>query len=340
MAELEIVSFDPLTDDVLLRQTVEVAAGVARDAWGELASPWTVDEVRGRQQEVRASRVEHLAARLDGQVVGMASIDFPLRDNLHLTQAELAVATAHRRAGVGSALLAAVERRTREDRRSVVAVEADYRTGHLRTDAPFAARHGYAAALVSLRSDLELPDGSLDDLLRDVEADTARYAAGYRAVTWEGAVPDRWVDQLARLNARMTIDAPLGDLALEPEVWDADRVRDVERITQAQGRRTIGVLVVHEDTEEAAGFSVLSLPAHDLALAFQWDTLVLREHRGRRLGQLLKTANLRALRASAPAVRRVVTWNAESNEPMLRVNRALGFRVVGVDTEWQKQLDT
>ena len=44
-------------------------------------------------------------------------------------------------------------------------------------------------------------------------------------------------------------------------------------------------------------------------------------------------------RAGLPGVRRVVTWNAESNEPMLRVNRALGFEPVGRMVEWQKSLE-
>ena len=73
-------------------------------------------------------------------------------------------------------------------------------------------------------------------------------------------------------------------------------------------------------------------------MAYQWDTLVLADHRGHRLGQLVKAANLRALRAGLPQVRRVVTWNAESNAPMLRVNRALGFEPVGRMVEWQKSL--
>jgi hypothetical protein len=72
-------------------------------------------------------------------------------------------------------------------------------------------------------------------------------------------------------------------------------------------------------------------------MGFQWDTLVMAEHRGHRLGLLIKAANLRALRRELPDVSWLCTWNAESNEPMLRVNRALGFHPVGRTTEWLKQ---
>jgi hypothetical protein len=39
-----------------------------------------------------------------------------------------------------------------------------------------------------------------------------------------------------------------------------------------------------------------------------------------------------------PHARSIHTWNAGENEPMLRVNRALGFVPVGWLTEWQKTL--
>ena len=32
----------------------------------------------------------------------------------------------------------------------------------------------------------------------------------------------------------------------------------------------------------------------------------------------------------------MTTWNARTNEQMLRVNRDLGFHPVGASTEWQK----
>ena len=60
------------------------------------------------------------------------------------------------------------------------------------------------------------------------------------------------------------------------------------------------------------------------------------DHRGRSLGTRVKAANLLALLEQLPAVRRVTTWNARTNEPMLLVNRKLGFHPVGVSTEWQK----
>jgi hypothetical protein len=100
----------------------------------------------------------------------------------------------------------------------------------------------------------------------------------------------------------------------------------------------VETVAVHRDSGRLAAYTTIGVPAPDRTAVYQWDTLVLSEHRGHRLGQAVKARNLRALRAELPDVRRVVTWNAEQNGPMLRVNRELGFRTVGLNTEWQKRL--
>ena len=65
----------------------------------------------------------------------------------------------------------------------------------------------------------------------------------------------------------------------------------------------------------------------------------MRGHRGHRLGLLLKT-DMTAL-ARARCSRRsptIDTWNAESNDHMIGVNEALGYRIMGRELEFQKSL--
>lgn len=69
---------------------------------------------------------------------------------------------------------------------------------------------------------------------------------------------------------------------------------------------------------------------------YQHDTLVHGDHRGHRLGMLVKAANLQALeRRDATAV--VRTWNATENTHMLAVNEALGFRRILDEGAWQRR---
>jgi len=94
----------------------------------------------------------------------------------------------------------------------------------------------------------------------------------------------------------------------------------------------------HAPTGRLAAYTELGLPPGDSAPATQEDTLVLRSHRGHRLGLLLKAANLRQLREVSPGTTVVTTFNAEDNRPMLDVNEALGFRSIGHEGSWQKYL--
>jgi hypothetical protein len=70
----------------------------------------------------------------------------------------------------------------------------------------------------------------------------------------------------------------------------------------------------------------------------QGDTIVLREHRGHRLGMLLKLANLDHLQRLAPGHPSVTTYNAEENRHMLSVNEDVGFVAWGYEGAWQKEL--
>jgi hypothetical protein len=65
---------------------------------------------------------------------------------------------------------------------------------------------------------------------------------------------------------------------------------------------------------------------------------VVAEHRGNRLGLLIKAANLRAARQRWPTARSVLTWNAVENRHMLAINTLLGFKPAGYEGEWQKRL--
>lgn len=156
----------------------------------------------------------------------------------------------------------------------------------------------------------------------------------YEILTVWDELPEDWLEGRAHLARRMSTDAPAG-VDLEEEDWDAARVR--ER-WQRMGRRSVESVARHRGPGELVGYTDLHVEQGRPEIGVQSDTLVLREHRGRRLGLALKLANLRALEAELPAVTTIGTWNAESNAPMLAVNVAMGFAVVGWTKKWSKSL--
>jgi hypothetical protein len=182
----------------------------------------------------------------------------------------------------------------------------------------------------------------LDELdearLTALDEDARSRAAGYELVQWVGAAPAELVDDFAVLLGRMSTDAPLGDLAWEAEKWDAGRVREQEELTERKRRQRLVTAVRHEASGRLVAFSDLAYSTLQPETAYQWDTIVLAEHRGHRLGMLAKVANLRLLRRKMPGARRLLTWNADSNAHMVAINEALGFRPLERCAEWQLEI--
>jgi GNAT superfamily N-acetyltransferase len=289
-------------------------------------------------------------------VLGYAKVSLPLADNTHVADFELDVHPDHLDEGVEAALLDATEALAAEHDRTSLITWTEQKgepdpgpgvlepptgsgrvdgTGH---DARFLLSRKYVLEQAARYSLLRLP---VDDAVLDEHEAAAAAKAGpeYRLVSWTDHAPDEWVDQFALLQKRMSTDVPMGDLDFEEEVWDAERIRTWERQVAESDHGYLVSAALHEPTQTLAAFTVLRYPLAYEEMVFQENTLVLREHRGRRLGMLVKVGNLRRLREVRPGAARVHTWNAEENSYMLDINVALGFRRAGVAGMWQKRVE-
>lgn len=295
-----------------------------------------------------------LAARSGDEILGLATLSLPLIDNTHLGIVDVVVAPQARRAGLGSRLYAAAEQAAAADGRRTIMGETDHPahpagrgggavapasgTGSVPADAAaaFALNNGFALEQVERISRLDLPEGAVgQDAL---EAAAAASGADYELAFWHGACPDHLVDAYALLRQTMSIAPPMAGLDVEEERWDAARVRETERKALDMNAEVLVCVVRHLPSGQLAGHTVLMVFNSNPAVAFQDDTLVLREHRGHRLGMLLKTANLVRLQHQLPDAVRIWTWNAAENEHMLAINDRLGFMPTGYSGEWQKLL--
>ena len=272
-----------------------------------------------------------------GHAVGALRVRMPTTDNLRVATLGVDVHPGHRGQGVGRALLQCGERIATERGRTVLLARTEGHGAPERSrDAAFARAAGYTAALTNVRRDLRLPmEGAR---LVELESACAPHAAGYEIVTWLGACPDELVAGRARLAQVISTDAPHGALEMEGELWDDERVRNWEQTVADMGRELACAGAIEVATDELVGFSDAGLPRHGEDLAYQFDTVVSPGHRGHRLGLLVKIANLRSVLEQAPTTRRICTWNALGNDPMIRLNELLGFEVVGGAIEWQKAL--
>ena len=279
-----------------------------------------------------------LAVDGTGLPVGAGRLELPLRDNTHVAYVELHVPADRRRSGTGTAILDALAARGREAGRTLLMTELD-ESPALAGCSPgrgFLAAAGFTCALEEVRRDLALPVD--EQRLAALEAACLPHAVDYDLVTWHDRCPDDLLEARAELGRAMSTDVPLGDLDWHEETWDAARVREREQLLAEQGRTAVVAAAVHRPTGALVAFTeMVGRPAAQRQVQ-QWETLVLAEHRGRRLGTLVKVVALRRLAEVLPGARTVATGNATTNTPMIAVNEALGFVPNGAVTEWQRPL--
>jgi len=103
------------------------------------------------------------------------------------------------------------------------------------------------------------------------------------------------------------------------------------------GFRRFTTAAQHVPTGKLVAFTDLYVRSVS-SVARQDDTLVVREHRGHRLGMLVKGEMLLWLHGALPGITTVETFNAEENRNMLAINEAMGFTPLLYAGEWQKRL--
>jgi GNAT superfamily N-acetyltransferase len=290
-------------------------------------------------------------ARVEGRIVARAVVELPVRTPLTWTTIE--VLRRFRRIGIGSALYERVESVAaaaghpvlqgfviQGASESVERIMAPTGFGSVARDddgSRFLLARGFALEQVARMSRLELPAdrGVLRRLFERASADAG---VEYRVRYWTGRTPAEHLLQVADLRGRLASDAPQGGLEPDTSPWTVERVRTEDDYLESSPRTRLTALVEYLPTGEAAGYTELHVPAEPTRAVMQGDTIVLQEHRGHRLGLLLKTANLLRLEEVKPRHPSVLSFTAEENRHMLQLNDSLGFVPWGYEGAWKKVL--
>lgn len=268
-----------------------------------------------------------LARDADG-AAGCYLLELPSRDNRGTAFFLPAVPPARRRRGIGAALLAHASGQARQDGRTLLA-------GHALAGSPgdaFAREAGGRAGLTDVRRLLRV-GADLPGRLARLRAQAESAAAGYTVVSWRGPVPAEHLEPVAAVVSAIS-DAPR-DEVIEPGRWDAGRVKLIGEWTAEHGLRQFSVAARQASSGELAALSQAVLDPGTPGWAFQQITVVARQHRGRRLGLLVKTALHQVLLAADPGIRQVMTVNGEGNEHMIAINELMGYRVAGRIHGWE-----
>ena len=327
----------------------EVRRTVEAEQRGGTAESATAAELLPNWKDETAP-MSGLVGKVGSRVAARGALALPLEADE--CWAAVAVLPEFRGRGIGSALYERLERMARAAGRRIIQNQTSFvaRVGGEDVPAPngfgsvprdlastrFLQRFGFSLEQVGRLSVLQLPMDAHSFSSRLASATHA--SVGYRTVTWQGRTPEGWLDDIALLRTRSSTEEPNAGIQQTEDVWTAERVRSVDDLQATSPRILLTTVALHEASGRLAGYTELDVPPEADRPVEQAHTLVLREHRGHRLGTLLKLVNLRELAARFPGRRLVETMNAEENRHMLDVNDALGFETDSYSARWKKNI--
>ncbi|MFE1644896.1 GNAT family N-acetyltransferase [Microbacterium sp. P01] len=342
---------DPRRGD--MDELVRLGNAVNRHDAGHPFFDQTVKEVLpGWQDQTDHTRLGFIVEH-DRSVAGIATLVLPNEPGASTLEFELMVEPALRGEDVWNTLLDVVEKAAREHQRSVIQTWTLHRRdavgetltpptgyGAIPSDDPhalFLSAHGFAFEQVERNSTLDL-HGDLTSVADALQEAIAFAGPDYRLLTWAAPTPPEYADGFAYTLSRMATDVPSGGMVWEEETWDAARVARRDGRLLAAGNTMSVAAVSHAPTGRIVAFNELMIGADHSGTTHQWGTLVVKEHRGHRLGTIVKCANLLRWHDLVPESPRVSTFNAEENRPMLDINEAIGFVPASYAGAWKKVL--
>lgn len=188
------------------------------------------------------------------------------------------------------------------------------------------------------RSRLSMADLDMDLMQEWIDRAAGR-ASEYEFVYYQSPIPDEILTRFCALTDVMNT-APREEYEEEDEVMTPGKWRETESNVIDSKCQLHVLIAVHKPTGDFAGYTVIKTQDLHPDLAWQWDTGVDPNHRNKGLGRWLKGAMITRIAGSHPDVTRVDTFNAGSNEPMLKINVDMGFRPVHISYVWQGALAT
>lgn len=287
------------------------------------------------------------------EVVGAVNIMIANEAGSRTVEFDLCTHPDHWGEGVEELLLHTVENVARERRRPIVQAWTLHRSDSVDQILPsptgfggipahdrhtvFFQQHGYSLeqaernSVFDMSTDFERVDAMLTDALRVAGPD-------YRVLSWTAPTPAEHADGFAFVLSRMSTDAPSGAMVFDEERWDRDRVARRDARLAAGGHTVSVAAVQHIPTRTIVAYNELAIGGDHTRGTHQYGTLVVTEHRGRRLGTIVKCVNLQRWRRLVPESPRVSTFNAEENRHMLDINEAIGFVPASHAGAWKKVL--
>jgi mycothiol synthase len=252
-------------------------------------------------------------------------------DNQHIAYFRLEVLPEYRCQGLGRQMLGMTLSFARKHHRSLLMVWASDR---IPAAATFLEHIGARKGLQSHTNQLKISE--FDRNLMERWLNEARpLQKDFEMSLWEGPVPEERIHQIATLMGKLANDQPREDLEIEDMKITPEMLREYEKSFIARGTIRWTMYLTDRNNGNIIGFTEVYWNPNRPALLNQGFTAVEAVYRNQGMGHWLKAATIQKILQERPEVEYIRTGNANSNAPMLKINREMGFKPYFANILWQ-----
>ena len=248
--------------------------------------------------------------------------------NKHLFWVVIYVRPERRRRGIATSWLNLISRLMDERGATVLGMSTDNEPGHA-----FLKWLGAEPKLTDVDSRLDLSQVDWAMVERWVKEGQDR-SPETRLEIYDGKLPKELVPDFAAQRTALLNTMPFENLDLGKIIVTPEKVAEWEE--RAQLTQTVWHNVMTRQADGTiTGMTDVEWTPYGPRQIQQQFTGVLPAARGRGIGKWIKAAMLMHLRELYPEAQWIVTDNAQTNAPMLKINRDLGFKPFRTSVDYQ-----
>ncbi|MFX0170995.1 MAG: GNAT family N-acetyltransferase [Candidatus Hodarchaeota archaeon] len=237
--------------------------------------------------------------------------------NAHIAFGFLYVDQEFRRLGIGTDLLKILVKKVSEEKKTVF-----QGGGHLQSAYAFCKAFGGKIAITEEESRLNLAD--IDwSMIETWKKEGPARAKGVSLERFETVAQDD-IEDFCQLSTELLNQVPKEDLE-----WEANETPETRWLREDREKKlgTVWTTIISREANGTiSGLTETFFHPDRVTLLYQGLTGVKEEYRGRGLGKWLKAEMISYVRERFPDVKSIVTDFALTNDPMIAINRSLGFK--------------
>jgi RimJ/RimL family protein N-acetyltransferase len=148
--------------------------------------------------------------------------------------------------------------------------------------------------------------------------------------------PEESIEEFCQLFTEVINQVPKGDME-----WEFKETSKTRRMREKRYKKLNNIwttIISKEKDGTISGLTETFYRSDQSSILQQGLTGVKKEFRGRSLGKMLKAEMITYIKEAFPEVKIIYTDFAITNEPMIEINKRLGFRLYKANTEYKFQV--